>query len=405
MTEDMNKGRFETDAQALVRKAGGGEASAQDIPIKDILPDCFAGSDRIPKSVGMLIRRTADEFLETTPGQYAFGEGALLSVVFDGLPPAMVRLRTETLCEKIKSAAAAKDDPEESRQQPVKSKETRKRQEPTALRKLLKQGLPENPDDKTLSLWAERMHHDILHRTPEQFLPQEVLLLGAQYKPAFIPLWFVTREVISGSFCTLPGLPPPGESGERHRQAIAALVATSIATLHFLEKEGQSTVFSPLPASLLHDQILFDLYVSILRAQPSAVRKRLGLEIHGLPAPPLSPHTQEKIALLSGLCRGVVPHANMLLPADYAFGEFRPFAHILNCPDLRLEPGDLGRVMAKAAAFYKSRKLKTIVAGIVTEQEMAAAFIAGADFLSGPILGSSGEIYDTQPFRRGQIAA
>jgi hypothetical protein len=404
---DEAKGKFEADPKILGKKAKDRKGEVQDVDLKEIIPD-YLSSDKIPRGIRMGVNRAFDSYLENAGGLYAYTKGTKVQIFFDGASGNIAKNKIKTISGKIRDVLQS-GSMNDLMNAPTGNAgaggaagaPAAEKKEVSALARVMKEGLPENPDEKTLGVWAQRVLQDILHQQEGQFLPKELLLLGNLYKPVFTPLWFHSREVLNGSFCQIVGAPQPRENGERHRQTFAVLVAAIIAALRFLKKGGQGIIIVPLFAPLFQNNDLTDLYLAILRSLPTALRQTIAIEIRGLPDPPVSEVNREKITMLSKHCRAVCVHTSILSPSDYSFGGFKPFAYILNCAGYG--SGVLGTTLKKSATFCASKGVKGIATGIKDEHELSAAAASGVDFISGPVLGSSREAYAVQPFTKAQI--
>ncbi|HEY8190711.1 MAG TPA: hypothetical protein VIF12_08495 [Micavibrio sp.] len=409
---DEAKGKFEADPKILGKKAKDRKGEVQDVDLKEIIPD-YLSSDKIPRGIRMGVNRAFDSYLESAGGLYAYTKGTKVQIFFDGASGNIAKNKIKTVSGKIRdilqsgsmndlmSAASSGGSGSGGGAAGGQASAEKKKEEPSALARVMKEGLPENPDEKTLNVWAQRVLQDIVHQQEGQFLPKELLLLGNLYKPVFLPLWFHSREVMNGSFCQIIGAPQPRENGERHRQTFAVLVAAIIAALRFLKKGGQGIIIVPVFAPLFQNNDLTDLYLAILRSLPTSLRQTIAIEIRGLPDPPVSEVNREKIMALSKHCRAVCIHTSILSPLDYSFQAFKPFAYILNCSGYGA--GVLGTTLKKSAAFCAGKGVKSIATGIKDEHELSAAAAGGVDFISGPYLGTSREAYAVQPFTKAQI--
>lgn len=398
-----NKGKFEAaDKKVLGKKAKERKSEVLTFDLKEAIPDYISGN-KVPRGIRTAVCRSLDSYFEQNGGMYVFDKDTKLEVFIDGASGNIAKNRLKVVGDKIRATLQTGNaaDLMSGAAAPAQPPAEKKKEEPSALARVMKEGLPENPDEQTLLTWAQRVLQDTLHQPEGQFLPKELLLLGNLYKPVFMPLWFHSREVLNGCMCQLSGAPQPREAGERHRQSFAVLVAAIIASLRFLKKGGQGVVFVPLFAPLLQSNDLTDLYFSILRVLPTPVRQMIVIEVKGLPDPPVSEKNKEKILQLSKYCRAVALHASLLSPQDYSFPGFKPFAYILNCAGYGA--GVLGTTLKKSAEFCKSKGIKSVAFAIRDEHELAASSAAGVDFIAAPLLGTSREIYGVQPFTKNQI--
>ncbi len=405
---DDAKGKFEADPKILSKKAKDRKGEVQDVDLKEIIPD-YLSSDKVPRGIRMGVNRAFDSYLEIAGGLYAYTKGTKVQIFFDGASGNIAKNKIKTVSGKIRDILQSGSINDLMNAPSAGSgaggaagaQQSGEKKEVSALARVMKEGLPENPDEKTLGVWAQRVLQDILHQQEGQFLPKELLLLGNLYKPVFVPLWFHSRDVLNGSFCQITGAPQPRENGERHRQTFAVLVAGIIAALRFLKKGGQGIIIVPVFAPLFQNNDLTDLYLAILRSLPTSLRQTIAIEIRGLPDPPVSEVNREKITALSKYCRAVCIHTSILSPLDYSFQAFKPFAYILNCSGYGA--GVLGTTLKKSAAFCAGKGVKSIATGIKDEHELSAAAAGGVDFISGPYLGTSREAYAVQPFTKAQI--
>lgn len=400
----IDGGKFEADKKALGKKAKERKGEILTLDLREIIPD-YLSSDKIPRGIRTGVNRALDSYFENFGGLYTYTKGTKMEVFFDNASGAMAKNKLKTIGTKIRdtlqSGNAADMMAGGGGGGGPQAPEKKKAEEPSALARVMKEGLPENPDEKTLLTWAQRVLQDTLHVQEGQFLPKELLLLGNLYKPVFMPLWFHGRDVLNGSFCQLAGAPQAREVGERHRQNFAVLIAAIIASLHFLKKGKQGIIFVPLFGPMLQNNDLCDLYFAILRALPTALRQTIAIEIKGLPDPPMSERIREKVAQLAKLCRAIAFHTSLLSPSDYSVGDIKPFAYILSCSGFGA--GVLGATLKKASDFCKTKGIKSIAYAVKDEHETAAAVAAGIDFIASPFLGTSREAYGVQPFTRDQI--
>ena len=402
------KGKFEAEKKIIGKRAKENKSEIQTLDLREIIPD-YISSNKISRGIRMGVCRALDAYLEQNGGMYAYVKDTKIQIFIKGTSGVIAKNKIKAISTKIREAMQSGNASElmsgaaggASGTGPAAPPAQKKPDEPSALARVMKEGLPENPDEKTLLTWAQRTLQDVLHQPEGQFLPKDLLLLGNLYKPVFMPLWFHSREVLNGSFCQLAGAPQPRETGERHRQSFAVLVAAIIAALRFLKTGKQGIIFVPLFGPLLQNEDLADLYFAILRMLPTPLRQAIAIEIKGLPDPPMSERIKEKVSNLSGYCRSIVFHTSLLSPSDYSYGDFKPFAYILNCTGYGA--GVLGTTLKKAAEFCAGRGIKSIAYAIKDEHELAACIASNIDFIASPYLGTSREPYGVQPFTKSQI--
>jgi len=412
------KGRFEADKKAIGKKAKEKKAEVQTLDLKEIIPD-YLKTSKIPRGIRMSVCRAVDDFMASNNGLYAYTDGTKFELFFEGMSGALAKSKAQTLTTKIQDAlkggnladamggsgggGAGAGGGADGSGGPGAADKKKGSEGPGELARVLKEGLPENPDEKMLMVWSQRMLQEVLHMVEGQFLPKELLLLGSQYKPQFYPVWFSAREVINGSFFQLLGTPVAKENGEKSRQAFASLVAAVIAVLKMLQQGGQGIIYVPVPASLFLDKDCFELFTAILRVLPGAVKQSIGFEVKGLSDPPISEQIREKVLALSKAGRAMALHTSVLSPQDYSFPGFKPQVYVLSCAGY--SPGILGSSMKKSTDFCRSKGIKSIASAVRTKEEFVATLNAGSDFICGPFLGYASDAYGVAPLSKDKVGA
>lgn len=408
------KGKFEADKKAIGKKAKEKKAEVQTLDLKEVIPD-YLKTSKIPRGIRMSVCRAADDFMTSNSGLYAYTDGTKFELFFEGMSGALAKSKTQTLSTRIQDALKSGNLADamvagggggmsggaDGSGGPGAADKKKGSEGPGELARVLKEGLPENPDEKMLLVWSQRMLQEVLHMAEGQFLPKELLLLGSQYKPQFYPVWFPAREVINGSFFQLLGTPVAKENGEKSRQAFASLVAAVIAVLKMLQQGGQGIVYIPVPASLFLDKDCFELFTAILRVLPSAVKQSIGFEVKGLSDPPISEQMREKVLALSKVGRAMALHTSVLSPQDYSFPGFKPQVYVLSCAGY--SAGILGSSMKKSADFCKGKGIKSIASAVRTKEEFVATLNAGSDFICGPYLGYASDAYGVAPLPKDKV--
>lgn len=409
------KGKFEADKKAIGKKAKEKKAEIQTVDLKEVIPD-YLKTSKIPRGIRMIVCKAVDDFMASNGGLYAYTDGTKFDFFFESMSGALAKSKAQTLSTKIQDAlksgnladamggsgggggmSGGADGPGG----PGAADKKKSSEGPGELARVLKEGLPENPDEKVLLVWSQRMLQEVLHMTEGQFLPKELLLLGSQYKPQFYPVWFSAREVVNGSFFQLLGAPAAKENGEKSRQSFASLVAAVIAVLKMLQQGGQGIVYVPVPASLFLDKDCFELFTAILRVLPGAVKQSIGFEVKGLSDPPISEQMREKVLALSKAGRAMALHTSVLSPQDYSFPGFKPQVYVLSCAGY--SPGILGSSMKKSADFCKGKGIKSIASAVRAKEEFLATLNAGSDFICGPYLGYASDAYGVTPLPKDKI--
>jgi len=178
-------GKFEADKKILSKRAKEKKSEIQTIDLKDFIPD-YLSSNKIPRGIRRNVSNTFDNFLEKTGGLYTFTKGTKLQIYFEGVSGALAKNKAKVLGSKLRDAIKSKNtnDPladsaaaEAAAQQAAAEK--KKSEEPSALARVIKEGLPENPDERTLMAWTQRVLQDTLHQPEGQFLPNMTLSMVA----------------------------------------------------------------------------------------------------------------------------------------------------------------------------------------------------------------------------------
>ncbi|MBI4031083.1 MAG: hypothetical protein HY370_05355, partial [Proteobacteria bacterium] len=386
------------------------KAEVQTLDLKEIIPD-YLKTSKIPRGIRMSVCRAVDDFMSSNGGLYAYTDGTKFELFFEGMSGALAKSKAQTLSTRIQDALKGGNLADAMGGSGVADghggsgvADKKKTSEgPGELARVLKEGLPENPDEKVLLVWAQRMLQEVMHMAEGRFLPKELLVLGSQYKPQFYPVWFSAREVINGSFFQLLGAPAAKENGEKSRQCFSSLVAGVISILKMLQQGGQGIVYVPVQASLFLDKDCFELYTAILRVLPNAVKQCIGFEVKGLSDPPMSEQIREKVLALSKAGRAMALHTSVLSPQDYSFSGFKPQVYVLSCAGY--SSGILGGSMKKSADFCKSKGIKSIASAVRAKEEFAATLNAGCDFICGPFLGHGPDAYGVTPLPKDKVGS
>lgn len=421
MVESLKKHRekggrslvYETDPATLKKESGESKSgSVQYIDLAGLFPDYFIKSKKMPRRMAQAARRCLNHAMEEHGGLYAFAEKGGINIWFRDFPPALGKSKLDSIYKSIEQALAG-DGGDDEAEPPAsggaangqgETTPRKRRQGLPELAKIIRDGLPDNPDSKTLQMWAQRVLQDFHLQSREPFLPKDLLALGTKYKTRHRPLWYAPRQVIIGSFVALEGAPAPRSEEEKARQSFAVFVAGALSTLRMLHGDARAMVFVPLPAPLLLDHDLSVLYFACLRRLPAPVRECLCFVLQGQGRAPFSGTMEQAVTELQTQCRGIMIQTSLLAPDDYAFDGFKPLGYLMAFRDLGLQPEEIEKMTAKAAAKYKGQELWLAAQDVSTRKELGAVLSGGAGFATGPVFGQRhGRCYGMEQLDRDAI--
>lgn len=400
----ISSGLYEVPQDSFDDTVAETGAAVYRIDLKSVLPDLFVGTDRMPRLLARLWRTAADEVLDETAGEYTYRGGTLIEVSFRDLPTGAARSRITQIERRVAeqmraqqpqadSAADAAPSPQQEYNIPRRPGDSVMKalvvQLESAIGKLSREGLPENPGDELVRLWAARAMHNMLHNRSRVPLLPEMLDLVAQAEVFYVPFFDRDTGVVGGSSCGIrsPVTEDKYNTGEAMRQDLAMLFSSAVQ-LYYLNSKGQEgAILLPLRATTLGDETLADLYRSFLPRLSPAVAANLMLEIHGLPAERFTPGFSQSLGVVASAVKSCFFHTSVLTRHDY----LQQFPVLHACGFSLAEKGlkreavaAQGRVYAQ---YYRHHGIKTYVKDVDTEDMLGYARETGFTYIFGAAAG------------------
>lgn len=393
----ISSGKFEMPQDGFDDVAAEKSAAVHRIDLKDLLPDLFVGTDRMPRLLAEVWRAVLDEFMEKTPGAYTLRGNNTVELLFTGLPEGAARAKLENIRGKIieefnRRRATPVLALEEPPKKPPREKNLKVlvEQMETSIGRLVREGLGDNPGDDMVRLWAARAMHNMIHSDHKIPLLPEMISMVERSDISYVPFRDSETGVIAGS---TPLIRSPVQrehynTGEIMRQDLAMLFSAAVQ-LYYLRSKGQEGVIMlPVRASTLADGALADLYRSFLPRLDPAVGHSIMLEVQDLSDQRVVPALAETINGLSNAVRSCVMQTSVLVRQN-RLAEF-PVLHAsgFSIEEEGVPKADIAGQGRIYAMYYRNIGIKTYIKDVGSEDSLGYAREAGFTYIAGAALGA-----------------
>jgi len=389
----ISSGKFEVPQDSFDDIAVEKPAVVHRIDLKELMPDLFVGTGRMPRLLAEVWRFVMDGFMEKTPGAYTLRGGNVVELVFHGLPEGSTRAKADNIrgkiVEEFRRRRETPETPEETHKKPPRDLKALVGQMESSLGRLVREGLGDNPGDDMVRLWAVRAMHNMIHSNHKIPLLPEMIALVEQSDIAYVPFRDSETGAISGSYTVIrsPVVRESYNTGEIMRQDLAMLFSAAVQ-LYYLRNKGQEGVIMlPVRAGTLMDAALADLYRSFLPRLDPAVGGGIMLEVQDLPSQRVVPALSETINSLSNAVRCCVMETSVLVRKN-RLAEF-PLIHAsgFSLAEEGVAPGDMAGQGRIYAIYYRNIGIKTYIKGVGSEDALGYAQETGFTYIAGTALG------------------
>lgn len=391
-------GRHELPQDSFDERAEETGARPLRLDLRQLLPDIFVGTERVPRLLSRAWRQAADEAIDIDPGAYTYRGGTVIDVLFDNLPEKPARLRLGMMGERIistllifqqeqaASPTVAPDAPATARGREAGEKLLTGQQVETDFARLMREGIGVNPGDDIMRLWAARVMYNMLHSRARIPLQPEMMDLVAASSISYMPFLDDETEEIAGSLAVIKGDVPPEKynTGEIMRQDLVMLFSAAVQLYYMRTQGGMGAIIVPVRAQTLDDAPFADLYRSFLPRLSAEVGHSIILEVRGLPPAKIKPGLADTIAALSNAVKAcifeVAPEARhsylnqfaVLHACGFSVGAGRP---------------DAGK-WQRFADYYGKIGIKTYITGVSDAAALVLARQYKFTYIAGTVLGA-----------------
>jgi hypothetical protein len=256
------------------------------------------------------------------------------------------------------------------------------------LAKLMKEGLPENPEAEIVKLWVRRATQDVATSGQKIPLTREMVDMAAKSDAAYLPLWASASQAIVGSttqvHCGVPH--QQWKSGEAARLDLAAFFA-SVFQLCSMHAKGQNAlVVIPVRAATLMDKDIADLYFAVLGRLPPDTRRNIVLDVKGMPKDGAPISIVSALDTAARLVRAYIFETGLLSYPDFSRQFPKLYAAGFDSGDVHLGEHEQVRHMTKYAAHYKATNAKACVMKVSSRHVFDAALREGFAYISGTLI-------------------
>lgn len=396
----MSTGQHELPQDSFDDIAADKAVMPHRIDLKDLLPDLFINTDRVPRLVAQSWRAAADSALRDTPGNYTYRGGTIIDIIFFQLPPAAARAKIQDISSQIVGMVARKPEIPDIDFSPAPPKGATKdilmkdlvAQLESEIQKLNREGLGLNPGDEMVRLWAARVMHDLYHdRRSIPLLPQ-MMELVAQSEISYMP-FFDTETRSMGGSCSIvsSGVPPEKyNTGEILRQDMAALFSAAVQLYYLRSRAQEGLVIIPLRVQTLADYDIAGLYVNFLARLAPEISAGLAIEVLGL-QPETAPMTvADNLVAISNGMRSCFLDMGVPLLKGSVYNPLSQFPALHACGFSRAAAGAAWQGVAKKfVGHYRGLGLKTYFKDVSEPGDIVAAQDIGFTYIMGTALGGS----------------
>ncbi|MFH1157403.1 MAG: hypothetical protein V1721_00725 [Pseudomonadota bacterium] len=392
-TSNTPSGRFEVTFEKFGEIAGSGETL--NFNLKESLPDFLGKSDRIPHSIERIWRRSMDDTLSENRGVYHHKGGGEILVYFHELTPALGRAKIALLKDRMLAllgdAQKGRTDPDQpSIAEKDASPDKNEQQQPaeTALSRLIKEGLGNNPTLEMLTIWMPRVLQNLTISTQKIPLLKEMADLAVKSDISYQALWNASSQAVIGSLCAVRSPVPVHQyaTGELLRQDLAALFGSCFHLYSMQSKNVQSLIVIPMRATSLNDKNFVELYLAFLRRLDSRIKRNIIFEIRNLPKDTIPATLRATIETLGFSSRACIFETGLLAYFDHRRNFPKVHACGFNAAEGNLPEDEKLRLIKKYAEHYAGFGVKTYIRSVADKKIMAAAAQAGFAYISGAII-------------------
>lgn len=395
----ISSGKFEVPQDSFDDIAAEKAATVNRIDLRELMPDLFVGTQRMPRLLAEVWRTVMDEFMEKTPGVYTLRGGNVVELIFHGLPEGATRAKADNVRGKIVEEFRRRREtaetpiaaqPEEASRKSPKDLKTLVGQMESSINRLVREGLGDNPGDDMVRLWAARAMHNMIHSNHKIPLLPEMVALVEQSDIAYMPFKDSETGEISGSYTVIrsPVARQSYNTGEIMRQDLAMLFSAAVQ-LYYLRNKGQEGVIMlPVRAGTLMDGALADLYRSFLPRLDPVVGGGIMLEVQELPGERVVPALAETINSLSNGIKCCVMETSVLVRKN-RLAEF-PLIHAsgFSLDEEGIKPADMAGQGRIYAIYYRNIGIKTYIKGVGSDDALGYARETGFTYIAGTALGA-----------------
>jgi hypothetical protein len=383
-------GRFEVSQEKFHEMTKDRAPDVLALDLKEVLPDFATGAARLPRLVERAWRRSCDEVIAENRGMYCVRNGTAVQLFFFELTGGVAKAKVSLIRDRIPRIldAAKKDESILDAPLPQAAKSQPQPQGETALAKLVKEGLPENPSLELLRLWVSRVTQGMVTSGQKVPLTRDMIDAVGKADVVCLPLWSLSGEMIVGSAVRSRTALPQQQwnPGEPFRHDLVALFGAAFQ-MYSMQSKGQvALVAVPVRASSLVDKEVSELYMGFLRRLSPEVRKCLILEVTGVPKDSAPASLTGAVEAARLLVRAVMFETGLLAYADFARHFPRLHAAGFDSGDAHLPDAEQARLMKKYAEHYQKAEGKAYVKNVSAPAVFDAAAALRFAYVSGPVI-------------------
>ncbi len=387
---DSLRGYYEAsqkDFDVKVKSSKGGATVVWDL--KQAVPDLFLGTNQISRTLHQIWRKVIDEVIKDAEGGAYYSDGSSqVMVFFEKINEVGGKAKLERASAEVKRAVKARIEggPGAEAQKDQAGAEKKRVGGDSALSTVIAEGLKENASFKEVGFWADRVLREIQIGGARDAMPQDLVKNAMNVKCVFYPLWNAAGQAIAGNFVTAGTI--KGMKGETVgiRTDLALLSWACLELLRLVKSNVQTLVILPLSINSFGEDVIFDLYINVLRRMNPAIYKLLVFEVRDLPSGTLSPKIKDQLASLSRLSRATIVNSGILSFPDYASPDFQPHAYGFDLAEFNLPASDVYGKIFHYGDIYKKRNAKTFIKGVANAEAAKTAEGAGFLYIAGPAL-------------------
>lgn len=393
------KGRFEVTRETFEETVKGRDVEAQELDLKDALPDVFAHTQHIPRLVEKVWRKACDDILTNNRGIYSMKPDTLIiQFYFYKLEPVVAKVKVSLIKgrmpallssamsdEKILDAPAPVDKEAVSEQRDVNAAKQK-------IARLESEGLTVNPSLELLHLWASRTVQNMITSGQTKLpLTREMMDVVSKSDITYLPLWNSSNQALIGSYgsITVPFSLSQYNTGETLRQELAMLF-NAVFYLYSMMNKGQGAlIIISCSLNMLQDKVVGELYMGILRRLGPEVRKNLIIEFKNVPKDSIPSHMVTLLDAVNQCVRAIIFETSLLTYRDYNKNVPKLHACGIDSAEGTFDENDQIRFLRKYAEFYNSKNLKTYIKNVSSMQVFKSAVECGFTYIASPLVRSA----------------
>lgn len=384
----------------LCKKASSG--CLQSLCLKEVFPEYFLESERAPKIVTVVTKQVLDRHFELESGAYNYDSSPEIMLFYKTLPESAARVKIDGLKSDLKTRLQqklAKDN--DGPKTPCSKSVSRKVGESNAdYTKIIREGLGQNPSDRELFFWADRVLQDLYSLPSSKPHPAALFVLG-DIPQCFHAIWSPESQYLIGSLARPEISDKASGQAEKWRRNFANLMAAYIKILRGLKDENEiGLCVLELDMNMLFEDKLADLYIQTLKRLHPETKKILAVDVKGIGKTPPPSTVQTHLSRIQSHIPFCMQEISLLSPNKTEIRGFSPKAYSFSASSKYLQPSKMADLIDKFLKQFTGSKPGLLAKNVKEATEFEILRRKKIKFISGPAI--TAPVY-CRPFKKAVL--